>query len=387
MDILMGGFGSNNASKAGYIPIDKVNQQFGRAQSSADYQKSIESVLENKLENKLGNKINALPASSRLNTDNFSPQSVANRIISFVGDSLTQQGGSNEDAEAMLKEAKKGIEQGIKEARNILDGMGKLSDSVDSNIKETEKLISQGLEKLEKGLEGDGDSDDKAALKLSDTAQLISSSASLSTEFKQSSEASIEIVTRDGDKVNVSYSAFIQAASNERVAVNQQGSAYSSAYSAESSVTFQFSVQGNIDSGEQQAIESLLTDVGKLAETFFQGDVQAAFNASIDLGFDTSELQSFALDFQQSTYVEVAQTYQQTQQINNPPVTSPDSGPKAAIDVLSQLNDLLDKNKENTVVNKPQDTIKLLLGGLLDLAGGENDKTVKNYISELVGRA
>ncbi len=213
----------------------------------------------------------------------------------------------------------------------------------------------------------------------------ISESASLSSAFEQSRESTIEIVTQDGDKVKVSYSAFIQASANQNYARNQQGEFFSSAFFNVSSTAFQFSVQGNLDEGEQQAIGELLTDVGSLADQFFSGNVQAAFNSALNLGFDSSELKSFALDFQQSTYVEVVKTYQRTEQIDRPVEFA--KSPFAAIDVLSQLEELIENSKENGVVEAPENVIKSLLADMLNVLNKNDESPLKNYVKEIIESA
>ena len=262
--------------------------------------------------------------------------------------------------------------------------MPQAMDKIDAEIDSTESLIFQGLDNLE--------SASIETPRQQQIGQLVSESASRSTQFKQSSQASIEIMTRDGDKIEVNYSAIIQSASNQSYSTNQNGTSASFELSSASSSAFQFSVQGNLDAGERQAINDLLSNVGDLAQQFFNGDVQAAFNSAQELGFDSGELKSFALDFQQSTYVEVAQTYQRTEQISNPlsalqevdRVQGVDRGPGLAIDVLSQLAQLIDQARESSVIEQPENTIKALLTDMLDLLSEEFDMPVKSFMKEVI---
>lgn len=369
------------------------------------------------LESELGRRLGFTPVDQASAAD-FTPTAVADRILGFVESAITQRAGSAIEAQSMLKQAKEGIEKGFKEAREILKNMPQMTDEINAQIDETESLVSKGLEKLE-NISIDTPQQQQIG-------QLISASASLSSQFTQTSEASIQIVTRDGDQIDVSFSAFVQASASQSVAIDQQSISATFDTSFESSASFQFSVQGNLDEGEREAVNELLEDVGELANKFFNGDVQAAFNASLELGFDSQELKSFALDFQQTTTFEVAQAYQQTEQLSDPLVSStapaalpaspastsssfipvnpvaaaPASSsptllspvsvspvpvsPAPAIDVLSQLDQLIEQKKESDDIKEPEKTIKSLLADMLDLLNEGNDSALQNYIKDII---
>jgi len=323
------------------------------------------------LENTLGKSIPGFTPVTQLNAESYTPTAVANRILDFVESAINERAVSELEAQSMLQQAREGIAQGFADAREILSVMPQMTGKVNTQIDETESLIFQGLDSLK-----------VAPVESSGLQQLISESTTLSSQFKQSSQAAIEIVTQDGDKIEVSYSAFSQTLSKQNYSQNQQGTSASYAFSGASSVAFQFSVQGELDEGEKQAINELLNNVGNLASEFFNGDVQSAFNSALGLGFDSEELNSFALNFQQTTYVEVVQNYQRTEQINRPLVSS--SGPGPAIDVLNQLEQLIEQAKANVVIQQPENTIKSLLTGMLDLINQDVELPVQNYIKEIV---
>jgi len=340
-----------------------------------DVKKSVEL-----LENQLGKSLAGFSPVNELNPANFTPTAVADRILGFVETAIAQRAGGEVEAQSMLQQAREGIAQGFAEARDILSGMSTMTDKITEQVDKTESLIFKGLNELQNSLGGAADS--------SPSPQLISEIGSLSSQFKQSSEASIQIVTRDGDKVDVSYSALLEFSESKNYSVNQQGASASFESLNFSSASFQFSVQGNLDKGEQKAINELLENVGELANEFFNGDVQAAFNSAMELGFDSSELKGFALDFQQSTYVEVVQTYQRTEQINQPVTRElPESSvpnPTPAIDVLSQLEQLIEQTKQAAKIEAPQDTIKSLLSGMLNLMNEGVKSPLQDYIKDNV---
>lgn len=334
-----------------------------------------EKLLEQTLTNRVAGFVPANEVENKSN-NNFSPEAVAGRILDFVESSIKLRAGSDIEAQSLLQQAREGITQGFAEARDILSAIPNISEDVNSRVDDTENLIFEGLDRLDNLYSGASQPS---------KLQLISESASYSSQFKQTNEASLEIVTQDGDKVEISYSAFIQATTDQRYALDQKSASASYEYSAESSIAFQFSVQGDIDDGEKKAINNLLNDVGKLAEQFFQGDVQAAFKAAQELGFDSKELKSFALDFQQSTQIQVAQTYQRTESINQPITALPTQvNPGSAISLLAQLEDLITLTEENVLIENPEKTLKSLLNNMMSLLSKDFDMPDKKYIKTII---
>lgn len=347
-----------------------------------DVKKSVEL-----LENQLSKSLPGFAPISELNAADFTPTAVADRILGFVETAIAQRADSEVEAQSMLQQAREGIAQGFSEAREILSNIPAMTNEIAEQIDVTESLIFKGLDDLQNSLSGSAVN----SVGGRSPSQLISENASFSSQFKQSSQASIQIVTRDGDRVDVNYSALLEFSEAQSFSVNQQGTSASFESSSFFGASFQFSVQGNLDAGEQKAINELLNDVGELANEFFNGDVQAAFNSALELGFDSTELNSFALDFQQSTYVEVVQTYQRTEQISQPIASglseNSTSNPSLAIDVLSQLEQLIEQTKDSAKIESPQDTIKFLLAGMLDLINEGVKSPLQTYIKESVERA
>ncbi|VAW72158.1 hypothetical protein MNBD_GAMMA10-1373 [hydrothermal vent metagenome] len=85
--------------------------------------------------------------------------------------------------------------------------------------------------------------------------------------------------------------------------------------------------------------------------------------------------------------MQVAQAYQRTEQFSNPPasVQLPASvNPRPAVDVLSQLENLIVQIKEDNIIEEPQNTLKSLLADMLDLLNEEIDSPVQSIIKSLV---
>jgi len=370
------GYGVNNSANSGFTShVAKkpdINQGYFSGASSSQSSSQL-------LENQISKNIPEFSQFTQANKSDFSSQAVADRVLGFVETAIRQRAGSELEAQSMLQQAKEGISRGFADARKILSEMPQMTEEIDAQIDNTESLIFQGLEDIASSLNSHS--------RQQGSGELISQSASLTTQFEQSREASIEIITQDGDRIEVSYSAYIESASSKSYAANQHGSSASYGFSGISSASFQFNVQGDLDEGEQQAINELLSNVGDLASQFFNGDVQAAFNSAMELGFDSEELKSFALDFQQSTYVEVVQNYQRTEQYSDsvPSMHSAlASGPAAAIDMLAQLEKLIEQQNNNQLFEQAEKTIKSLLTDMLDLVNQDNSLPVHSFINDII---
>ena len=367
------GYVVNNSAARGFASHGARQAELDQGHYSAHNNSQRPTQL---LENQISRKIPELSQLTQNSKAGFGSQAVAERILDSVETAIRQRAGSELEAQSMLQQAKEGISQGFAEARKILSELPQMTQEIDAQIDKTESLIFQGLDDLTNTLI---DSAQQPGLET-----LISETSSLSTKFEQNRTASIEIMTQDGDKVEVSYSAFIESASSENHSINQQGSFSSYEFSSISSAAFQFSVQGDIDEGEQQAIDELLNKVGNLASQFFNGDVQAAFNSAMELGFDSGELKSFALDFQQSTHVELVQNYKRTEQYIESTPAIATTGPAPAIDILSQLEDLIEQQNDNQLIEQAESTIKSLLKDMLNLVNKDQAFPAHRFINEII---
>ncbi|MBI5042183.1 MAG: DUF5610 domain-containing protein [Gammaproteobacteria bacterium] len=76
----------------------------------------------------------------------FSPERVAGRILDFVG--LAVERAAPGEQEHVLAEARKGVEQGFREARDILQSLDVLKGDIAANVDATYDRVMQGLDEL-----------------------------------------------------------------------------------------------------------------------------------------------------------------------------------------------------------------------------------------------
>ncbi len=313
------------------------------------------------------------------NKEEQTPKAVAGRIVSFVQNAIASRAGDADMAKQMLLQARQGVAQGIADAREILQSLGQLSESIEEQIAQTAKLIHEGLDGLQPSLLSAADTVDDVGAQ----SRILSEAYQSSQQFSRSQTAAIQVMTQDGDTVEISYSSLMQSMSQQTYVNDSQGRSFTSSRQSNAEVQFEFSVTGELDQGEQQAIDALLKDLGKVASRFFDGNVKAAFNAAMNIGLDSSELKSLSMDLQQTTEVRSLHRYQATQQLlDTVPVTPTSSGPREAIDVLSQVQQLLEQARQTAPVDKPENAFKQMLDDMLDMMESAFEPALHAYIKQ-----
>lgn len=230
-------------------------------------------------------------------SDRQSAQTTADNMLRFIGggiDSLRRAGASEERVGDRIAAAREGVARGYAEAEEILEAKGLLNDELKAEIAAGRELIEEGIDRLERG----------EALNTENTAPSSSLLASTS-QVKVSNSLSLDVVTRDGDRVKVSFYQGEQRSSSS-------APGFLSA-SAGSQTNWQFEVQGNLDEGEREALSGLFDSVQDLSERFFGGDLGGALEEAMNLGFDGNELASLSLNLTQKTFASSTRAYSDIQ--------------------------------------------------------------------------
>ncbi|SEP78314.1 hypothetical protein SAMN05421693_1062 [Ectothiorhodospira magna] len=241
----------------------------------------------------------------QLKAEDYTPEKVADRITQFVEMGLANaraRGASEAQLQSMHNSAIKGAERGFREARDILEGLNLLNGHIAEQVDETERLTFKGL----------------AALAPNGQGQLSSMShLSVMQRYSRAESLEMTLTTREGDKVTIQFQSAtdIQARGGMHSDGNQSMQWLDVSRAEQSG--YRFSVQGNLNAQELEAIENLVRDVSNLANEFFNGDVQKAFDMIPDLRFDSSQLASMDLRMTRVEQYSAAARYQQTQQIED----------------------------------------------------------------------
>lgn len=251
-----------------------------------------------------------------LAANDFSPSKIASRISNFVSQGLEnarQNGASEEEIQSKFDAAMSGVKKGFEEAKEILENLDVLSGSIASNIEETEKLTFKALDEL-----------NPSGPTLPDLPELpvYHTQVAAAERYKSAETFSLDVKTQDGDSVKILFAnQSSQQASFGHVSDGNGNSATSFQFSQSQSSAFSFQVQGDLDQDELDAIGKLMDDVSEIANEFFNGDVQKAFETATEFKLDKTELSAMSLHLTKSQEYSAAASYQGVQ--NN---TAPDAG-------------------------------------------------------------
>ncbi|WP_188745294.1 DUF5610 domain-containing protein [Marinobacterium zhoushanense] len=243
-----------------------------------------------------------------LNGADFTPEKVATRISDFVAAGLAsaaQRGASDEQLKKLYQSALEGAEAGFAEAREVLDQLGVLQGAIAAQVDETETATRDALAAIAPG--------GNAPVFSSDSIRL-----GIVERFSNAEDMELTIRTQDGDAVTVRFSRNLQQESSLALQSDESGLAASFSLSRSERSEYRFSIEGDLDEGEIDALNNLIKDVSNLADEFFDGDVQKAFEQSAGLNFDSSELASMSLTMSYSRQYASASSYEQMQQLDQP---------------------------------------------------------------------
>ncbi len=215
----------------------------------------------------------------------FDADSVADNVLQFITGRLgaaRADGKSDDDLAGMMAQARKGVDMGFGGAREQL-GSWADNEDIKTGMDQSYKLIQNGLESFEKEFFGE-----------------VSSTESGAAEMASRQQSSLEIETRDGDKVILRFRDSWQFKS--------RGEEGGSQFSLKSSQSFDFSLEGNLSADEMDSIGKLVKGLDDLAGYFFNGDGKTLADKLNGLQLDDSQLASYSLKLKQSS--KLSQTYQ-----------------------------------------------------------------------------
>lgn len=263
-----------------------------------------------------------------------SPQDVAKTVLGFVENRINsekQAGASLEKLNNLMSQARSGIEKGYAQAEADIKGLGLMTDDLADDISKGLGLINEGLGNIEANLDKTiltsvagavneklGGSSAPSKLDGSQLANFFSKTSdnALNEEaqqvapnklvsLSQFSESKAEFVlnTQEGDQVLIRF-ADLQALSYNK-------SKESGSLNVSQSTRFEFSVKGDLNKNELQAINNILEQAENVSSLFFSDQFEQAFNSALNLGFDPEQIASFSLDLSKLQVQEV-RTYQES---------------------------------------------------------------------------
>jgi len=272
-------------------------------QQAARHEAKSSDVLNENVKRGIGQATGTSTAGLQL-ADKKDAQEVATTMLDHVQrglDKLRLQGADDSRIQQRLEAAKEGIAKGYDQAEQQLKDMGLLDDDLKAEIAQGRSLINAGLEQMA--------GTDSAEHSLNTRMPEINGASRYSNQASQQNSMSLELMTKDGDKISLS---FMQSASSFSYGA-QEGHQLITAAGFEQNMSWQMDVVGSLDEGEQEALGNLLKDVEKLSNSFFSGDLGGALEQAMQLGFDGNELASMSLNLRQESFSSVSRAYNSVQ--------------------------------------------------------------------------
>jgi hypothetical protein len=281
-------------------------------------------------------------------------------------------GASDEKLTGLFSQAREGVSRGFAMAEKDLAGF--MNDEIQQGMTKSRDLIDTGIDDLETDIFGRNEA----------TAVSLTSLEAVSASDEKS--GSLLIRTKDGDEVTFSFESLRSFQASQQLSFTAQNSGTQNAsdengaqtssdsqsFTAEQTTSYQyyersgisFSLKGELDEDELQSVADLVGQVQDLADTFYSGDIDKAFEEALSLGFDDKELVGYALQLNRTTQTEVLRTYENIQHYNDEKSDKSQFG-----NVVSPISQYLDKmmstfsNVESTLSSN--EDYNTLIAGLI----------------------
>ncbi len=410
-------------------------------------------VLEQELEVRFtGAKFSQTPAPFIPAFEPPSSDEVANNVLGFIENRIKQEadgGASPERLENLLSQARAGVEKGFGQALEQIDKMGLMTEELGEEIDESFTKVNAGLDELVNkyvtdGASGGVDSDDMAdevviaaanaadvapveaqkseniaqpqanvqsekpvksvsdgqgdAVQNSNAIQNSNINAGYSSYSALSERAAIQITTQDGDVVSFNLEQIQASFEQGQLSGDRFGFESTQMAGQYSSGQYNYSIDGELDEGEIEALNGLMMQIEGMSDQFFSGDFQGAFQSAMELGFDSQEIAGFSVNLSQ-TQVQQVSAYQQVADMNDAGEASNSGLPSlgASFDPLSQFFDSLQAAFDKaSAFAQPQELISTLFdrvvsdrleGEAQEVVGATPFESMNEYVQALLARS
>ena len=243
----------------------------------------------------------------KMQSEDLMPDKVASRVLGFIAQALHGLERKSEDFNNKLAEARHGIEKGFNEAKDILMGLGAYNGNIAENAEKTYTALQHGLDKI--------------------SSSQVEAFHSRQVSLRQSVD--IQVQTKDGDLVTIQVKNNYGAGESTHAQRSDDAFSINHKQNSYASEKLSYSIEGDLDEDELSAIEDLVGKINNVSASFFEGDVQAAFEQAHQLGFDTHELASYSMSVRETQQTRVTSAYRTVEQLN-------DNNPRADFEPMLQ---------------------------------------------------
>jgi len=399
---------SNQVSQSSQVSQKEDKFSFSLSSGVRIYSNALNNTLE--VDRQKPNFSIVEPVSAEASKFDF--EKIAKNVLNFVGGAIKNaqnRGADINELNSLFEQASSGVLKGIKLAEQDLAGF--MNQEIANGIGQSKSIVAEGIAALKRNI---FNPDTLKSQKLSQSTVNTTSGFSVKQELGE-----LSITTKDGDRVNITFEdleqfEFSQKKGQQFVQKDPQDETVkvlpplksnsasvdttapptptptstststsetdtadksdekampvkelqSNFVSAQQSIifyqesSFSFSVEGELDQNELKAIGQLVSDANELAEEFFNGDIETAFNQALELGFNEQELSSFALQLTKVENIEVTKAYETVSRFDGDSVDSnPTKVVKPVTDYLNKLLSVLDGSRQQLEDNKSYENI------------------------------
>lgn len=200
--------------------------------------------------------------------------------------------------------------------------------------------------------------------------------------YAYSQTMTLALTTQEGDNIKVDfrqlYAQYQQAQQSQSQQQGPQGARYFESKQTLEATAFEerfgFSVEGNLNDAELNAVFDVFKQVDQLANQFFSGDIEKAFEKAQSLNVDFGQLKNVSLDLQKKE--STAMTYQQAQAYQTVEANQADTQQASSKGQISQLPPYL-KNWQDVIERmneqfaNARDSFDQLMAGSLAQRSGD----------------
>lgn len=227
-------------------------------------------------------------------------EKVAGNILGFIERRLqldAAEGATPEQLASRLEAGLSGFKKGFAEAQQKLEALSMLSPEVKTDIGNTYDLVLQGIDGLRQRFVGGLASTTPAVSgsAVPDVNQALAGVASAQWGSASARRFDFELNTREGDRVKIS----LAQSQSQQFQYANTGQQQSLGAYASQGAQFSLVVEGDLNSDELAAINDLLSQVNSLASQFYAGNLDAAWEQALALGFDEQQIGSYRLSLSQ----------------------------------------------------------------------------------------
>jgi hypothetical protein len=327
---------ANSPSKLSTLNVDQVSSKADHYSATAANDVVVARVISSSLgksfsyagaNEQSGSALNNLSDrfSTQAQNDEAIPniQTVTKNVVGFVEGALAnlaKQGFDEEKLSFFRNEAVKGVEVGIDQAK--LDLIGLANDDVFRTIDSTRDSIIDGINRLPTN-------PNEYNASLNDAVQR--------DNIVQEEFAAIRVNTSSGTNVTIDF---------ETRAFNESNFESGKSIHTTSSSNISFALHGSVDDSSHQKIADLLNKTDSLANSFYRGDIENAYNKSVELGYSDNEILGLAKQLNQGSTQQQLRMYEDIEHLAAVTTQSDLAAPKAVADYVNRYLDVMESSKE-----------------------------------------